>query len=191
MMLHANAWLNLNCVPKTFSHSISCFAPCLAAPSILSSYSLSSTSPSFNGSGSRLLTSRINCADSRGLRGDGFTDPEPRTNTGYEPKLANFFNYMDPEHTPINIPDSHHNFLCPDDAVIPTSPEGLPNSGSSSSSKQTSDPPVSGNRVQVMCRVDQASRKLGQSWTENLLQQHFLVHGRKGKEIETQTLRIR
>ena len=45
---------------------------------------------------------------------------------------------MDPEHTPIKNPDSHHNFLCPDDAtVIPTSPEGLHNSGASSSSKQT------------------------------------------------------
>ena len=29
------------------------------------------------------------------------------------------------------------------------------------------------------------SRKLGQSWTKNLLQQRFLVHSRKGKEIET------
>ena len=29
MMLHAQACLKLNCVPKTFSHSISCFAPCL------------------------------------------------------------------------------------------------------------------------------------------------------------------
>ena len=28
--------------------------------------------------------SRIHCADSRNLRGDGFTDPEPRT--GYETK---------------------------------------------------------------------------------------------------------
>ena len=28
MMLHAHAWLKLNSVPKTFSHSISCFAPC-------------------------------------------------------------------------------------------------------------------------------------------------------------------
>ena len=55
-----------------------------------------------------------------------------------QPKLANFFSNMDPEHTPINIPDSHHNFLCPDDAtVIPTSPEGLQDSGASSSSKQT------------------------------------------------------
>ena len=29
MMLHAHAWLRLNSVPKTFSHSISCFTPCL------------------------------------------------------------------------------------------------------------------------------------------------------------------
>ena len=48
-------------------------------PVFLSSMSLSSTSPSFTGSGSRLITSRIHCADSRGLRGDGFSDPEPRT----------------------------------------------------------------------------------------------------------------
>ena len=39
-------------------------------------------------------------------------------NTGYEFKLANFFSYTDPEHTPINVPDSHHNFLCPDDAAV-------------------------------------------------------------------------
>ena len=59
-------------------------------------------------------------------------------NTGDEPKLANFFSYLDPEHTPINIYESHHNFLCPDGAtVIPTNSEGLPNSGASSSSNQT------------------------------------------------------
>ena len=54
------------------------------APSIVSSISLSSTSPSFTGSRSRVITSRIHCADSRGFGGDGFTNPEPRT--GYEPK---------------------------------------------------------------------------------------------------------
>ena len=43
----------------------------------------SSTSLSLTGSGSRLITSRIHCTDSRGLRGDGFVDPHPRT--GYEP----------------------------------------------------------------------------------------------------------
>ena len=55
-----------------------------SAPSILSSLSLSSTSLSLTGSGSRLITSRIHCADSRGLRGDGFIEPR----TGYEPKTV-------------------------------------------------------------------------------------------------------
>ena len=40
---------------------------------------------------------------------------------------------------------------------------------------------VSGNSVPVMCRVVLASRKLRQSWTENLLRQRFLVHSLKGK----------
>ena len=55
-----------------------------SAPSMLYSFSLSSTSPSFTGSGSMLITSRMHCADSRDLGGDGFTDPEPRT--GCEPQ---------------------------------------------------------------------------------------------------------
>ena len=50
-----------------------------STPSTFTSFSLFSTSPSLTSSGSRLITSRIHCADSRGLRGDGFTDPEPRT----------------------------------------------------------------------------------------------------------------
>ena len=53
-------------------------------PSMLSSISFSSTSFSFTGSASRLITSRIHCADSRDLGGDGCTDPEPHT--GNEPK---------------------------------------------------------------------------------------------------------
>ena len=45
---------------------------------------------------------------------------------------------MDLDQSPINIHDSHHNFVGPDDAtVITTSPEGLPSSGASSSSKHT------------------------------------------------------
>ena len=54
-----------------------------STPTFLTSTSPSSTSPSLTGSGSRLITSRIHCTDSRGLRGDGFADPQPRT--GYEP----------------------------------------------------------------------------------------------------------
>ena len=38
--------------------------------------------------------------------------------------------------------------------------------------------------VHVMCRVVLASRKLEQSWTENLLRQRFSVHSRKGREID-------
>ena len=53
-----------------------------STPSTLTSFSLFSTSPSLTGSGSRLIASGIHCADSRGLRGDSLTDPEPRT--GYE-----------------------------------------------------------------------------------------------------------
>ena len=39
-------------------------------------------------------------------------------NTGYEFKLTNLFSCTDPEHTPINIPDSQHNFLCTDNATV-------------------------------------------------------------------------
>ena len=46
------------------------------APSMLPSLSLSPPSPSFTRPGSRLITSRISCADSRDFRVDGFTDPE-------------------------------------------------------------------------------------------------------------------
>ena len=53
-----------------------------STPSILPSISLSSTSPSLTGS--RLITSRIHCTGSRGLRGDSFADTQPRT--GYEPR---------------------------------------------------------------------------------------------------------
>ena len=88
-MLHAHAWLKSSWIvcPNIFSfhllframsHALHC------TPSILSSISLSSTSPSFTSWGSGLITSRIHCTDSRDLRGDGFTDPELRT--GSEPK---------------------------------------------------------------------------------------------------------
>ena len=47
---------------------------------------------------------------------------------------------------------------------------------------------ASGNRRQVMCRVDQSSRELGQFWTENLLLQHFVVHSRKERDRDTNVL---
>ena len=80
VMLHAHAWLKLNCVPKTFSHPISGFAPCLTVHSafcpLLLFPLLLLLSPA---QAPRLITSRIHCAASRDLGGDGFTDPEPRT----------------------------------------------------------------------------------------------------------------
>ena len=81
MMSHAHAWLRLKlCLPQN-SYSISCaMSHALhSTPSILSSFHFPLLSPSFTGSGSRLITSRIHWADSRDLRGDGFTDPEPST----------------------------------------------------------------------------------------------------------------
>ena len=66
------------------------------------------------------------------------------TNTGYEPNFANFSSYMDPEHTSIDIPDNHQDFLCPDDAtMIPTSPESLPNFEAFSSSQKAAASRVS------------------------------------------------
>ena len=61
----------------------------------------------------------------------------PTPNTGYEP---NFYSYMDKEHTPINLPDSHQSFPRRDGATIISTtedPEGFPHSGTSSSIKQT------------------------------------------------------
>ena len=74
--------LKFNCAQNIFSFHLLFRAmshDLRSTPSILSSISLSSTSPSFTFSGSRLITSRIHCPDSRDLRGDGFADPEPRT----------------------------------------------------------------------------------------------------------------
>ena len=68
--------------PK-FSHSISCVAPCLTTCTVHPAFCPLFHFPlllfSLTGSGSRLITSGIHCADSRCLRGDGFMDPEPRT----------------------------------------------------------------------------------------------------------------
>ena len=54
----------------------------------------------------------------------------PTPNTGY------FYSYVNEEHTPINLPDSHRSFQCRDDATT-EDPEGFPHSAASSSSQQT------------------------------------------------------
>ena len=59
-------------------------------------------------------------------------------NTGYEPKLANFFSYTDPEHNPIDIPENDPDFMCSDDVtMIFGSARGVPNSDTFSSSQKT------------------------------------------------------
>ena len=69
---------NLDCVPKIV------FVVCAVSHAMHSTLSNpSSTSPTITGL-QRLITSRNPCTDPREPRGDGFTDPEPRTS--YEPK---------------------------------------------------------------------------------------------------------
>ena len=86
-------------------------------PRVLSSPSAQSSRPSV--STTPIARGRRN-SPRRPLAGVSLAEwlTQLQTDTGYEPKLANFFSYVDPEHTPINTPDSHHNFLCPDDATM-------------------------------------------------------------------------
>ena len=113
--------------------------PFVNFPSIVSSLTASSSRPSPSIS----IRARSRCqSPSAPARWSGLgrkADPAP--DTGYEPKLADFFSFSDPECTPIDNPDNHHNFLCSDDltviprflypdnlTLVPTSPEGLPRS---------------------------------------------------------------
>ena len=65
-------------------------------------------------------------------------------NTSYESSSTNFSSNTDPEHTPIDIPDSHQEFLCPDDVImIPTRQEVFPNSVALSSTQKAAASRVS------------------------------------------------
>ena len=82
-MLHAHAWLKLNCVPQKIvsfhplvSRHVSRPAQYTQHCATLFHFLLLLLSPA---QVQGLITTRIHCADSRDLRGDGFTDPEPRT----------------------------------------------------------------------------------------------------------------
>ena len=103
-------------------------------------------------------------------------------NTGYEPNLADFSNYADPDHNPIDIPEKNQDFWCSDDVtMISDSARGTLNSEALSSRQKAAVSRVSsllghsslGKLSASLCRVVLASKKLGQSWTENLLQQRF------------------
>ena len=92
-------------------------------------------------------------------------------------------------HTPIYLSDSHHDFQCQDDAAVisSTDPEGSPRSGESKQTAACRVPSMFGPSSlwkQGACHVSgrPGPRKLGQLRTENLLQQRFLVHCRKGRE---------
>ena len=105
--------------------------PYLPFPRVLSSPSAPSSRPS----ASTTSVARSRC-NSPSAPSNGY--PSLKTH------LTDFFSDTDPEHTPINIPDSHHDFMCPDDVtMIPTSPEGLPNSEAFSSSQKAAASRVS------------------------------------------------
>ena len=159
--------------------------PHCSFPQVLSSPTCSRSRPSAS-------TTSI-CVPARWIGMSGrMANPAP--NTGYEPNPSNLFSYMDTAHTPIHLPDRHHDFQREDDATVisTTDPEGLPRSGAPSGSKTAASrvPSTFGPPSHWKPMADHASG-LGQFRTENLLQQQFLVHRRKVREIKTQTLCIR
>ena len=89
-----------------------------------------------SGSSTLLERSRLNPCALAHWSGMSGCLANPTPHAGHEP---NFYTYMNEEHTPINIPDSHRNFPRRDDATIIVTtedPEGFQHSGASSSSKQ-------------------------------------------------------
>ena len=84
----------------------------------------------------------------------------PTLRTGYEP---NFNSYMNEEHSPINLPDSHRSFPCRDDATIISTTEDpeVPYSGASSSSKQ-----IVASRVPTM--LGSLGSSLWKQWLESV-----------------------
>ena len=150
------------------------FPPVTSSPTC--SLSKSSASPtSFGGS-------RQNPCASAHWSGMSGCLANPTPNTGHEP---NFYSYMNEEHTPINLPDSHRSFQCRDDATIISAtedPEGFPHSGASSSRKQTTPsrvPTMFGSLGASLWKQwhesvdDRAFRKLVQMWIENRLFDFF------------------
>ena len=104
----------------------------------------------------------MNSCASAHWRGTSGCLANPTPHTGYEP---NFYTYMNEEHTPINLPDSHRNFPRRDDATTITSTE---DPGASSSSKQ-----VAASRVPTM--VGSVGSSLWKQWRD-----HESVDSRNG-----------
>ena len=126
------------------------------------------------------------------------------SHTGY---LPNFCTYINEEHTPMNLPDSHWNFPRRDGATIISTtedPEGSQHSGASSSSKQTAAsrvPTMSGslgNSLWEQCRdhesVDSRNgiQETGANWDrESVVSTVFSSQSKRKREIEIKTSCIR
>ena len=122
------------------------------------------------------------------------------TNTGCEPNLADFSNYVNTEHNPIDIHDNNPDFWCSDDVtMISDSARGMPNSEASSSSRKTAASKVSflfGHTSLRETRVGHVSSRSGPWETEAELDREsvattFVVHSREWKEIESWILCMR
>ena len=171
-------------IPHSHSHLVSLMSllnePFVPFPSLLSS---SSASPS------RLPSS----APASHWRESGRLT-NSATNTGCEPNLADFSNYVNTEHNPIDIPDNNPDFWCSDDVtMISDSARGMPNSQASSSSRKAAASKVSflfGHTSSRETRVGHVSSRSGHWETEAELDREsvattFVLHNREGKEIES------
>ena len=109
--------------------------PFVRFPLVASSPTCSLSRPS--ASSTNLAVTRSNPCTSAHWSGMSGCLANPTPHTGYEP---NFCTFMNEEHTPINLADSHRNFPRRGDATIISTtedPEGFQHSGASSSSKLT------------------------------------------------------
>ena len=113
----------------------------------------------------------------------------PAPNTGYELKLSNLFSYMDTAHTPSHFSDSHHDFQNQDDATVISTIDPVCRTQKhlavakqqQAEFLQCSDFQASGNRWQIMCRVDQASRKLESNFGQRSVVTTIFSSQSKGK----------
>ena len=213
LFTHAySAWLKHKCVRCKKSTSFSnrppsrplmsmLNVPFVNFPSILSSLTASSSRPSPSIS----IRARSRCQSPSGpARWSGLgrkADPAP--DTGYEPKLADFFSYTVRRSTfPTTITTSCAQTISPwfrgscAQTIWPWFPQ-VQKVCRARQHQQTPQPaefhqfsvfPSLRKLWQVMCRVVLPLWNKMQFLTKNLLQQRFLVHRRKGKEIDTQTL---
>ena len=173
--------------------------PHCSFPQVLSSPTGSRSRPSPSTSMGRSI--RENLCESGRWSGMSGRMAKPAPNTSYEPNLSNFFSYMDTEHTPIHLTDSHHVFQCQDDATVISTiedPERLPHSGAPSS-KQTAAsrvPSMFGPSSLWKQMAGHVSGRTGLQETGAILDREsvakaILVHSRKGRETEIKTLCIR